>query len=118
MGSPELSTQYLMLHNHHVSTKHTKIIKKKKALGPRKLSQSYLKARNGLLKTTITNQSGLMQITKRNSLQSPLLKLPGEIRNKIYGYAVEYHQVDIHGYSPIRRWDIRLTHVTRALDSG
>ncbi|CAI9627107.1 hypothetical protein GT037_006908 [Alternaria burnsii] len=78
-------------------------LERKRLLAPASYRSLCLKARNGLLKTTITNQSGLMQIAKRNSLQFSLLKLPGKIRNKIYGYAVEYHPVGIHGYFPIRR---------------
>jgi hypothetical protein len=36
----------------------------------------------------------------------------------IWQYAVGYHQVNIHNYSPAPRWDIRLTHVTLPFTEG
>ncbi|KAF1925336.1 uncharacterized protein M421DRAFT_13816, partial [Didymella exigua CBS 183.55] len=51
--------------------------------------------RNGLLNTAISHQSYLTQCAQQNSLNSPLLLLPGEIRNKIWKLALGDHRVDI-----------------------
>ncbi|KAF2622060.1 hypothetical protein BU25DRAFT_415585 [Macroventuria anomochaeta] len=77
----------------------------------RKLSSSGLKCRDGLLNTTIPLRSGQMQIARRNYVESPLLHLPGELRDKIWRYALGEHQVDIQDLSheePINSiYDIR-----------
>jgi hypothetical protein len=36
-----------------------------------------------------------LRSAKLNSVTSPLLRLPGEIRTKIWQYAIGYHQIDI-----------------------
>ncbi|KAF3040226.1 hypothetical protein E8E11_007275 [Didymella keratinophila] len=41
----------------------------------------------------------LLQIAQRNSVGSPLLRLPGEIRDRIWRYALGDHQVDIQDFS-------------------
>ncbi|XP_014560014.1 hypothetical protein COCVIDRAFT_23734 [Bipolaris victoriae FI3] len=45
---------------------------------------STLKLRKKLPKTEIGEDSDLTQISKRNAVESPLLRLPGEIRNMIW----------------------------------
>ncbi|KAG9188466.1 hypothetical protein G6011_02389 [Alternaria panax] len=118
MGSSEPTTYSAVLSNRRIRTKSSKIVKKR-GTKPREPSAPGRKYRNGLLNATILVRSDLMGIAKSNSTHSPLLKLPGEIRNKIWQYAVGYHQVDIHDYySSLRRWDIRLTHVTHPMRRG
>ncbi|KAI4708984.1 hypothetical protein J4E89_006386 [Alternaria sp. Ai002NY15] len=117
MGSPELPARSAAPKDNTISSRRTKVVKKK---GPtvRKPKQPGRRYMNGLMKAEIPARSELMKIAKANSIQSPLLNLPAEIRNKIWAYAVGYHQVDIHDYSCVRRWDIRLTHVTHPLTKG
>ncbi|KAF3040078.1 hypothetical protein E8E12_005299 [Didymella heteroderae] len=57
------------------------------------------KRMDGLLNTVISPSSHLMQIAQRNSIESPLLGLPGKIRDKIWRYALGDHQVDIQDLS-------------------
>jgi hypothetical protein len=52
---------------------------------------------------------------KRNSTISPLLRLPGEIRNRIWQYALGYHQIDIGYYGFKRSWPIGPTLDVRSL---
>lgn len=52
---------------------------------------------------------------KRNSIVSPLLRLPGEIRTKIWKYTLGYHQIDIGHYSLKRSWPIGHTLDVRPL---
>ncbi|KAF1911610.1 hypothetical protein BDU57DRAFT_95101 [Ampelomyces quisqualis] len=65
--------------------------------------------KNGLLNASLPARSELMAIAKRNSTNSPLLKLPGEIRNKIWMFAQGYHRIDIGKRSRKRSWPIGLT---------
>ncbi|KAH6878825.1 hypothetical protein BKA58DRAFT_453056 [Alternaria rosae] len=117
MGSSELPARSTAPKDYTIPAKHTKVVKKKAPTNrkPRQAGRTYL---NGLMDAKIPVHSDLMTIAKANSLQSPLLCLPAEIRNKIWEYAVGHHQIDIHDYSHVRRWDIKLTHVTSPLNKG
>ncbi|KAF2118248.1 hypothetical protein BDV96DRAFT_597106 [Lophiotrema nucula] len=53
------------------------------------------KRRDGLLNTKIPVRSDLMKIAKGNSETSPLLRLPGEIRNMIWVYALGGHRINV-----------------------
>ncbi|KAF2797889.1 hypothetical protein K505DRAFT_234490 [Melanomma pulvis-pyrius CBS 109.77] len=64
----------------------------------RKPKGSSAKRRDGLLNTKIRARSKLMKIALENSTASPLLRLPGEIRDTIWRYAVGGHQVDMCGH--------------------
>ncbi|KAL5121361.1 hypothetical protein ACEQ8H_000829 [Pleosporales sp. CAS-2024a] len=81
-----------------------------------------LRRRNGLLNTAIPARSDLMAMAVRNSTQSPLLRLPGEIRTKIWQYALGHHRVSMHRvrdgrrYAPIRLGvSVRPMHATTSL---
>jgi hypothetical protein len=136
MASPELPTRSVLVPSRPVPKMNTKIVKRyKPSLGPRKPPrQPGTKYRYGLFKATIPESSDLMPMhvqnllfslqkltyssAKANAVQSPLLSLPPEIRNEIWEYAVGHHQIDIHNYSRIQRWDIKLTHISRPLNKG
>jgi hypothetical protein len=134
MASPELPNRSVMVPSRSAPKKNTKIVKRyKPSLGPRKPRQPGAKYRDGLFKATIPASSDLMPMhvqdllfslqkltyssAKANATQS-LLSLPPEIRNMIWEYAVGHHQIDIHNYSRVQRWDIKLTHISRPLNKG
>ncbi|KAF2874936.1 hypothetical protein BDV95DRAFT_303514 [Massariosphaeria phaeospora] len=54
------------------------------------------KQKDGLLNTVLETGANLLRIVKRNSAESPLLRLPSELRNQIWDYAVCGNQVLIH----------------------
>ncbi|KAF2442322.1 hypothetical protein P171DRAFT_65653 [Karstenula rhodostoma CBS 690.94] len=70
----------------------------------RKSGKQARKLKSGLLDVSIPqNATHLAEITQRNSTQSLLLRLPPEIRNKIWKYAVgglEIHIKEIGTYCP------------------
>ncbi|KAF2013418.1 hypothetical protein BU24DRAFT_464201 [Aaosphaeria arxii CBS 175.79] len=53
------------------------------------------KRRNGMLDLRISIKSPRFQISRENSLGSPLLRLPAEIRCKIYEYALGGYDISI-----------------------
>ncbi|ORX94518.1 hypothetical protein BCR34DRAFT_220843, partial [Clohesyomyces aquaticus] len=62
------------------------------------------------------------QISISNSLQSPLLRLPPEVRNQIFSHVLGSCDIDIHTkhveYFPeTKQWPHRIWHVARPLDS-
>ncbi|KAH7076994.1 hypothetical protein BKA63DRAFT_594656 [Paraphoma chrysanthemicola] len=65
-----------------------------------------LKRRDGLLNTAVSVRSEAMEIAKRNSIESPLLRLPAEIRTKVSKYALGYHRVEIGHRNHRRSWPI------------
>ncbi|KZM25614.1 uncharacterized protein EKO05_0001866 [Ascochyta rabiei] len=58
-----------------------------------------LRRKDGLLNTFVAARSELMRIAERNSIESPLLRLPGEIRDKIWRYALGEHEISIQNLS-------------------
>ncbi|KAH8733045.1 hypothetical protein GQ44DRAFT_766109 [Phaeosphaeriaceae sp. PMI808] len=66
--------------------------------------QPFRRYKDGLLNAAVVVRSKQMKIAKSNSLESPLLRLPGEIRTKIWKYALGYHKIDIGGHNLKRRW--------------
>jgi len=48
------------------------------------------------------NAHHVSTITARNMRKSPLLALPGELRNKIYGYVFEDQEKRIHHFNPVK----------------
>ncbi|KAA8616604.1 hypothetical protein PtrSN002B_006901 [Pyrenophora tritici-repentis] len=102
-----------------IPDKRTKVIKKqKKGVTPHKTSRQKLLHRNGLLNTAIAARSESMKIAKHNSNESPLLRLPGEIRTKIWEYAVGYHQIELCNtdYATHNWISTELTHVSSPLE--
>ncbi|KAF1839896.1 uncharacterized protein K460DRAFT_437847 [Cucurbitaria berberidis CBS 394.84] len=84
----------VLLNDYTIIGSQIKVAKKKPKA--RNSSKPSLRRKNGTLNVAIRARSELMQISaKHNSLNSPLLRLPGEIRNKIWNYAVGYHQINI-----------------------
>ncbi|KAF2132950.1 hypothetical protein P153DRAFT_333723 [Dothidotthia symphoricarpi CBS 119687] len=77
------------------STRGSKIRVAKKRHNLHYKSSPGLKRRNGLLNTAISARSAFMQMASRNSQESLLLRLPGEIRNIIWTYAVGGHLINI-----------------------
>ncbi|OAF98978.1 uncharacterized protein CC84DRAFT_1181717 [Paraphaeosphaeria sporulosa] len=60
------------------------------------------KLENGLVDVANTSPWKI-EVTERNATQSPLLRLPGELRNKIWRYATTGNIVNIHDDDS--RWD-------------
>ncbi|KAF2468273.1 uncharacterized protein BDR25DRAFT_316388 [Lindgomyces ingoldianus] len=84
-------------------------------------NKGFVKYRNGLLKLNQASPD-INYITKENSLKSPLLRMPPEIRNKIFGYVLGGHdikiQVEKNKYIlETRQWSHDIWHVARPLDS-
>ncbi|KAF2636638.1 hypothetical protein P280DRAFT_552813 [Massarina eburnea CBS 473.64] len=52
-------------------------------------------------KEATVEQTSPEAITRRNQIQSPLLRLPEEVRNKIYNYAIGGHNTSNAWY-----WDL------------
>ncbi|USP77329.1 hypothetical protein yc1106_04603 [Curvularia clavata] len=63
---------------------------------PKKCSNSTLTLKNGLLRTDVSARSELLQIAKRNSTESPLLRLPPELRNLIWEHVLGHHDIMIN----------------------
>ncbi|KAF1935112.1 hypothetical protein EJ02DRAFT_389673 [Clathrospora elynae] len=117
MGVPASYTRSVLLADHRTTKSRIIFEKKKKPKQPKTRNPSHpgLKRKNGLLNAVIPARSKLMQSAQRNSLESPLLRLPGEIRTKIWEFALGYHQVNICGQSQGNRWNIELGHDTQPL---
>ncbi|KAI8940011.1 hypothetical protein NX059_003733 [Plenodomus lindquistii] len=45
-------------------------------------------------------------ITARNAVESPLLRLPAELRNKIYSYVYTEDHIRVQGYGPQIEWSV------------
>ncbi|KAF2831596.1 hypothetical protein CC86DRAFT_402107 [Ophiobolus disseminans] len=113
MAPQKPTSRSKLLSSYIFSGANTKIQKSKSKT--QDTSKSGLKYRNGLLNASIPVRSSLMSIAKRNSNVSPLLRLPGEIRNKIWMYTLGYHNVNIGLRSCKRSWPIGHTLDVRPL---
>ncbi|KAJ4296249.1 beta transducin [Kalmusia sp. IMI 367209] len=71
------------------------------------------KRKDGLLNTSISRKSKhLLEFAQRNSVTSPLLRLPPEIRNKIWEYALGGFQIDVRKTGG-RKKAVKLVYTTR-----
>ncbi|KAH7087195.1 hypothetical protein FB567DRAFT_61544 [Paraphoma chrysanthemicola] len=78
----------------------------KKAPRQRTTASKCLKRKDGLLNTAVSVRSEAMAMAKRNSIESPLLRFPAEIRTKIWKYTLGYHRVEIGHRNHKRSWPI------------
>ncbi|KNG47733.1 hypothetical protein TW65_05538 [Stemphylium lycopersici] len=98
---------------HHLPERSTKVAKTHHK--PSKPTAPGLLYRNGLLKTKVAVKSESMRIAKRNSTESPLLRFPGEIRSKIWQFALGYQQIDIFDKSGGQIWHVKPSHDARPI---
>ncbi|KAL1603499.1 beta transducin [Paraconiothyrium brasiliense] len=92
-----MSTTTNALKVKRVIFKRTKVVKGVRALQRANSEKTWevIKLKNGLLDMGMT-PPWMIEIVKRNATESPLLRLPGEIRNKIWDYAMTGNIVNIH----------------------
>ncbi|CAA9964472.1 hypothetical protein PTMSG1_07831 [Pyrenophora teres f. maculata] len=117
MGSSESNNHSAVDRGSKIPDERTKVVKKKTGGNPHKNLRQGLLYRNGLMNTAIAARSDMMKIAKRNSNESPLLRLPAEIRSKIWEYAVGYHQIEVYDayFARTRLSNVQLSHVSRPL---
>ncbi|KAL5398192.1 hypothetical protein PMIN06_002992 [Paraphaeosphaeria minitans] len=75
------------------------------------------KLKSGLLDVSIPqNATHLMKLAERNSTQSPLLRLPPEIRNKIWKYTVGGLEINIGEVGTV--FPMKLSYATRPIGAN